>query len=49
MRPGDNPGAWFRVSPDDVVERTVSPVVDPIPPPVVARDPSDNQGKGSSG
>lgn len=28
MRPGNAPGAWWRVTADDVVERTVSPAVD---------------------
>jgi len=36
MRPGNAPGSWWLVTPDDVVERTVSPVVDPIRPDISA-------------
>jgi hypothetical protein len=30
LRPGSCPGGWWRVTPDDVVERTDSPVVDRV-------------------
>jgi hypothetical protein len=37
LRPGNCPGAWWRVSPNDVVERTDSPAVDRIRTPVASR------------
>lgn len=45
MRPGNAPGSWWRVSPDDVVERTVSPVVD-RPRAVAAVVPCEDDGGG---
>jgi hypothetical protein len=37
MRPGKCPDGWWRVTPDDVVERPVSPVVDRVRVPTTRR------------